>query len=339
MKIARASVFFPVLLVANLVSFGDWYCNECNEVHTSYCPKALFDVVDYDLSKAQIDLLGEIQTDIECLDVKSRVVVILRLMYTHDSNFWRLDFSSDKNIINWGDLKRFSWKLWQQILEKEGDFAKTPRYSDQKGALRDVENLESYLDDESHYEGSNTNGFKTRVRTFIKSIAQKCSMEDLDRVQKMLGNYKGSKYDTTQIIQIIKDVLMFPGCFVMYSMGHPSPISFIKIVRNVFAEQYVKAKKLHLCAEALQSPATDASTPEEIYDLLFRCKESEVQIAKIIGDIEHLLTLGENLSIMQIVEKLMGKYAFSLGAIAPCYFLCHWMGKHLDLEAYAKKLE
>ena len=62
-KIAKTGVYFPVLWMVNFISWGDsWYCNECDAIHNTVCPKVLFDSVDYDLTGEQIDLLGNIKS-------------------------------------------------------------------------------------------------------------------------------------------------------------------------------------------------------------------------------------------------------------------------------------
>lgn len=344
-SIVRTGVCFSVLLVVNFISWGDaWYCNECDAIHNTVCPKMLFDSVDYDLTERQIDLLEKIQSAMEDLDAKSRVVVILRLIYSHVSAFSVTGPNMVRNIINWEVLKSFSWSLWEEIYQKEEHLNQQRReYSDTIGILEDLQRLKPYLDTEPHYVSFNMIDFKNKVQEYLKGIAQKCCLRDLEHVKNDLEKYGGSKHDTIRIIQIIENVLTPLNCSEDVGMGCFSPIGFLEIAKEVFSVQYTEAEMLYKHIELLQGPPMDESNPWKIIDLAYRLGNTEKQIENVRNDVESLLKETKCLLITDIIERLMERYAFSFGAITPCYFLCYWIGKEyekeLEFELFPKKLK
>ena len=275
-------------------------------------------------------MLKGIKSAMEDLDVRSRVIVILRLICAHAPELLSADSKTEKNIVNWEALSSFSWSLWEKVYQKEESLDKQRReYSDVAGILKDLQRLKAYLDTEPYYMSFSIAGFKAKVREYLESIVQKCCLRDLERVKNDLEKYKGSKYDTIRIMQIIENVLTPLACFEGGGMDCFSSVSFLKIAKRVFSVQYTNVEMLYKYIELIQGPPMDESDPGKIIDLTYRPGNTEAQIEKVRNDVEVLLKGTECLSITDIIERLMERYAFSFGAITPCYFLCYWMGERV----------
>ena len=327
MKVAKVNILVFVLWMMSFVSWSDpWYCKECDKIHDFpifVCPKPLFGRTCCDLIN-HMNLLEEIQSGAESLSASARVIFILRLIYCHTPR--ALSFKEERRVVDIERLQAFSNALWEDIYEKEKNFDEQKcESSDLVKINGEFHLLRGYLEDESHYEGFNTDGFENKVKSYVKNVAQKCSLSDLRRVQTVLERYEGSKYDTEAIIQTVKIALNLPNLTDTIGMGHYSPISFLKIVQKTFSDQCKTVELLYEAEKILQGPPLDKSYFNEIIELMSSCGEFEAKIEKMQNDIETLLNETKTLSITNIIEKLMERYAFSFGAIVPCHFLCYWL--------------
>lgn len=352
MRAIKVDVWFLVLLWINCVVLGErWYCKKCHAIHVDVCPKPLLDESRYDFTDQQKSLLKKIKAGMEDLDAKSRGIAILQLMYLNSSEVLGVHFSPERNVIDWARLKIFSDSLWREIFVEEGNFGgQTAKResSDLKGIAEVFEKLEAYLEDTSYEETFDRDEIKGRVENDAKIIVQKCCLADLSSIQEALKKYEGANFDIVRIMRAMESVLK-SSCgetpeevlnvqdnWKDVNVGAFEGIDFMQCILSVV--QYPSD-----VVALLQGPAIDESDLKKILELIKSPCEAEYKIQEIQDNIEALLSYRATISIMDLIERLMERYAFSFGAITPCYFLAHWMNLEcksgLKPKSFAEKFE
>ena len=342
MRAIKVDVWFLVLLWINCVVLGErWYCKECHEIHVDVCPKPLLDESRYDFTDQQKSLLKKIKAGMEDLDAKSRGIAILELMDLGAR------FSPERNVIDWERLKIFSDNLWREIFVEEGNFGRQTakrESSDLKGIAEVFEKLEAYLEDIS-YEGTfDRDEIKMRVENDAKIIVQKCCLADLSDIQQALKKYEGANFDIVKIMRAIESVLQS-------SCGEtPEEVLNVQDNRDAVNVEAFKGIDFIQCilsvvqypsdvVALLQGPAIDESDLKKILELIKSPCEAEYKIQEIQDNIEALLSYRATIPIMDLIKRLMERYAFSFGAITPCYFLAHWMNLGLKTKPFPEEFE
>lgn len=341
MRAIKVDVWFLVLLWINCVVLGEhWYCKECHAIHVDVCPKPLLDESRYDFTDQQKSLLKKIKAGMEDLDAKSRGIAILQLMYLNSSEVLGVHFSPERNVIDWERLKIFSDNLWREIFVEEGNFGgQTAKResSDLKGIAEVFEKLEAY--DTSYEETFDRDEIKRRVENDAKIIVQKCCLADLSSIQEVLKKYEGANFDIVEIMRAIQSVLK-SSCGetpeeVLNVQDNWKDVD-VKVFEGIDFMQCILSVVQYPSdvVALLQGPAIDESDLKKILELIKSPCEAEYKIQEIQDNIEALLSYRATISIMDIIERLMERYAFSFGAITPCYFLAHWM--NLDCKSGLK---
>ena len=352
MRAIKVDVWFLVLLWINCVVLGErWYCKECHAIHVDVCLKPLLDESRYVFTDQQKSSLKKIKAGMEDLDAKSRGVAILQLMYLNSPEVLGVHFSPERNVIDWERLKIFSDSLWGEIFVEErkfgGQTAKRET-SDLKGLSEVFEKLEAYLEDASYEETFDRDEIKRRVENDAKIIVQKCCLADLRDIQQTLKKYEGANFDIVEIMRAIQSVLK--------SSCGETPEEVLNVQDNwkdVDVEVFEGIDFMQCILSVvqypsdvvalLQGPAMDESDPEKILKLITSPCEAKDKIQEIRDTVKALLDYRETISPMDLIERLMERYAFSFGAITPCYFLAHWMNQgynsRLKPKSFAEKFE